>query len=70
MTTDAASPTSFDADAALLEEAIGALRISGRIVQKLAAEIGEYSIDNGPPLTSGQVVALAWDSGRMDGFEG
>lgn len=48
MTSCAAHPTFFDTDAAFLEKAIGALRISGRIVQKLAAEIGEYSIDQRP----------------------
>ena len=69
MTSNAAPLTSFDSDATLLEEAIGALRISGRIVQRLAAEIGEYSMNNGPPLTASQVVAHAWDTGRMDGFE-
>lgn len=65
--TTAPSPAEANA---LLDEAIGALRISGRIVQKLADEIGGYSVDGSPPLTSGQIVALAWDTGLMGGYEG
>ncbi|GJD97845.1 hypothetical protein OCOJLMKI_5084 [Methylobacterium iners] len=61
--------SSFDIDGALLDEAIGALRIAGRIVQRQAEEIGGYTVDGGPPLTDGQVVALAWDTGLMNGSE-
>ena len=56
---------SFDANPALLEEAIGALRISRKIVQKLADHPGHFRIDGSDPLTSGQVVALAWDTGLI-----
>ena len=61
---------SLDADTVLFEEAIGALRISGRIIQKLADHPGCYRVDNGPPIFPGQVVALAWDTGLMGGNEG
>ena len=60
---------SFETDAALLDEAIGAQRIAGRIVQRLADPVGAYSIDNGPPLAPSQVVAQAWDTGLMGGLE-
>ncbi|GJD96900.1 hypothetical protein [Methylobacterium iners] len=54
----------------LLAEAISALRIAGRIVQKLADPADTYSIDGGPPVTFGGVVALAWDTGLMGGLQG
>lgn len=66
MTTD---PTTTEADA-LLIEAIGALRASGRIVQKIADGDGGYRVDGGPALTDGAVVVLAWDTGLMGGSEG
>lgn len=67
MPPDDALPYSFETEADLLDEAIGALRISGRIVQKLAEPYGGYRVDNGSPLTAMQVVALAWDTGLMSG---
>jgi hypothetical protein len=62
---DALSPS--DTEAVLLIEAIGALRIAGRIVQRVADPEGCYRVDGGSPLTSGGVVALAWDTGLMSG---
>lgn len=52
---------------ALLHESVAALRAAGRIVQKLADPPGAYRVDGGPPLSSGQLVALAWDTGLMSG---
>lgn len=52
-------------DVASLDEAIGALRISGRVVQKLADPPGCYRVDASPPLTAGAIVMLAWDRGLM-----
>ena len=69
MTSADPSPNSFDADAALLDEAIGALRISGRIVQKIADPPGCYRVDAGAPLDAGAIVMLAWDQGLMS-FDG
>ena len=54
----------------LLNEAIGALRASGRIVQKIADEAGGHRVDGGPALSAGQIVALAWDTGLMGGNGG
>jgi hypothetical protein len=64
------APRQTDAVDSLLEEAISALRVVGRIVQKLADPHDTYSIDGGPPVTTGGVIALAWDTGLMGGAEG
>lgn len=66
MTTAPALPYSFDTEADLLDEAIGALRISGRIVQRVADPEGCYRVDGGAPLTSGAIVALALDLMPLD----
>ena len=63
--TRALLPYSFDTDPNLLEDAIGALRISGQIVQKLAEPPGCYSVNGGEPSSSAAVIALAWDTGLM-----
>ena len=66
ITTD---PTTTEADV-LLNEAIGALRASCRIVQKIADDAGGYRVDGGVPFSTGQIVALAWDTDLMGGSEG
>jgi hypothetical protein len=55
---------------AVLEEAITALHDAGHIVQKLAIPPSTYSVENGPPLSAAQVIALAWDAGLIGKPEG
>ena len=70
MEPDPSSPCQSDAAAALLKKAIAVLRAAGKIVQRQSEVIGGYTVDASPPLTTGQVVALAWDTGLMSGSQG
>lgn len=56
-------------DAALLDEAIGVLRISGRIIQKLADQPDCVRVDSGAALIAGQLVASAWVTGQIGDSE-
>ena len=54
------APTNL-AEVALLREAIAALRASGCAVIEAGEQPGLYRIDNGPALTSGQLVSAAFE---------
>lgn len=66
MKPDPSSPCQSDAAAALLKKAIAVLRAAGKIVQRPSDEIGGFSVDGSPPLTTGQVVRQAWEAGLME----
>lgn len=53
--------------ASLLPEALGALRATGRRVERTDEALGLYRIDGGPELTTGGVIALAFRLGLMVG---
>ena len=46
---------------------LGGGRIKGHVVRALEDHPRCYRVDGGAPLTSGQIVALAWDAGLMSG---
>lgn len=51
----------------VLQEAIDALRATGREVVPYRDMLGLYRVDDRPDMTAGEVIALTWRLGLMSG---